>query len=65
MANNSRIYVVTPKREGEALRLVDATNGTQAVGYVVRNSYAAKVATQAELVELVGKGVKVEKAGGE
>lgn len=65
MANNSRIYVVRTVSEGGPVRLVDAANQAQAIGHVVRNTYTAEVAEQRELVELVGKGVKVEKAGAE
>lgn len=66
MANNTRIYVVTEQRDdGERVCLVDAATAAQAIGHCVRPKFAARVAEQADLVALIGKGVKVEKAGAE
>lgn len=66
MANNTRIYVVREQRDdGERVALVDAATAAQAIGHVVRGQFTAKVAEQVELVEHVGKGVKVQKAGAE
>lgn len=68
MANNTRIYVVREQADGvagTAVHLVDAATAAQAIGHVVRNKYTAKVAEQLELVEHVGKGIRVQKAGAE
>jgi hypothetical protein len=64
MASNTRIYVVRDK-ELTPVALVEASTQAQAIGHVVRSNYLAGVAGQRELVELVGKGMKVEKAVGE
>lgn len=64
MANNTRIYVVREQgATGAGRHLVEAATQAQAIGHVVRGKYTAEVAEQGELVELVSKGVKVEKAG--
>ena len=71
MANNTRIYVVTEATPGGddasklTSRLVDAGSAAQAIGHCVRPKFAARVAEQSDLVTLLGKGVKVEKAGAE
>lgn len=62
MASSKRIYVVKPANGEGDERLVEASNKTQAVGFVARNHFKANLASQAELVELVTAGVKVEKA---
>lgn len=60
-----RIYLVASKLgEGnEAGALVRASSQAQAIGHVVRNRYAAEVASQTQLVDLVTAGIKVEDAG--
>lgn len=58
----SRIYKVegpTP----EQTRLVRAATPAQAIRHAVRSDYAATVAAQEDLVELLGRGVTVETAG--
>lgn len=57
----SRIYLVTDK--GRPPRLVEATHPAQAVGHVARASITAEIASQQDLVDLVRKGTRVEKAG--
>lgn len=58
----SRIYFVVNTKTG-AERLIDAVNEAQAIRHVARDEYAASVAGQRTLVELLAKGVKVERAG--
>lgn len=59
----TRVYVV---KEGDSGgRLVEAASQAQAISHVVRGKYVATVATQGELVTLLGAGAKVEKAGEE
>lgn len=57
----TRIYAVTAK--AGAVALVEAGTPSSAIRHVTREQYSAEVATQAQLVELVTQGVKVEKAG--
>lgn len=60
--SNKRIYCV----EGPATtHLVEASSQAQAVNHVVRSLFTAVVANQRTLVELLGKGVKVETTGEE
>lgn len=60
----SRIYRVDPLKAQEAARLISANTPAQALKHVVSELFAVEVATQADLVELIGKGVKVEDAQG-
>jgi hypothetical protein len=60
----TRIYVVHSTAEGEGPRLVTAVSQAQAIGYVA-SKYTAVVASQTELVTLLGQGLKVEEAGNE
>jgi hypothetical protein len=55
-----RIYVVTTA-DGE--RLVEASSKSQAVTYVANSTITAEVASQSDLVRLVGDGVSVEGTG--
>lgn len=59
-----RIYKVLNGKDS-SITLVDASSGSQAVGYVVRGQYSAKAATTREVAELVGAGKKIEVAGEE
>lgn len=52
-----RIYVVGGPT---GIHLVNASTKQSAIAYVAHNVYRATVATQNDLVELLGKGVKVE-----
>jgi len=58
----TRIYYVSG---ADKPRLVRASSQAQAINHVVRNQYTASVATQINLVELLGKGVVVETASEE
>jgi hypothetical protein len=60
----SRIYVVTAigNADGRKKRLVRASNATQAWRRVAEELITVDLATQDELVELAGAGVKVEEA---
>lgn len=64
MADKTRIYAVTDSKT-KTVALVEASNPAQARGHCARNQYSAEVAGQKQLVELMGKGVKVEVAGAE
>lgn len=55
----SRIYVVGGPT---GLRLVDAVTKQQAIAHVAHSTFNAAVASQHDLVELLGKGIKVESA---
>lgn len=57
--STQRIYLVS---NGKDARLVRASNQAQAVRHVVRNTFTASVASQDELVDALGKGIKVEDA---
>jgi hypothetical protein len=66
MTAASRIYIVTTREvEGQAPanapRLVRAVNAAQALRHVAQ-VYQATVASQDDLIDHVGKGVKVEDA---
>ena len=54
-----RIYVVGGPT---GIHLVSSTTKQAAIAYVAHNVYKATVASQNDLVELLGKGVKVEQA---
>ena len=56
---SERIYVVGGPT---GIHLVNATTKQTAIAYVAHSQYNAAVATQNDLVELLGKGVKVEHA---
>lgn len=58
----TRIYAVSTPA---GTRLVEAPNRSQAINHVARDTIAAKVAPQKEIVSLVSEGVKVEVANGE
>lgn len=67
MSDNNRIYVVTQATgEGDGStdqqHLVRAGSQAQAIRHVVGNQFSAEVATQDDLVTLIGKGVKVREA---
>jgi hypothetical protein len=57
-----RIYVVTEEGKNEQ-HLVRASSQAQAVHHVVAARFCAEVASQSQLVQLLGDGVKVEEAG--
>lgn len=57
-----RIYVVTA---GTDQRLVSAANRQQAVAHVARSTIGCEVASQMDLVAMVGNGVKLEQASPE
>lgn len=52
-----------PNSENELL--IEATTAAQAYRHVARKTWNATVATQTDLIELIGRGVKVEKASDE
>jgi hypothetical protein len=54
-----RIYVVGGPT---GIHLVNASTKSTAIAYVANTKYNAHVASQSDLVELLGKGVKVEQA---
>lgn len=60
----TRIYVVTDTEAVAKYRLVRASSGAQAIKHCASH-YIADVATQDELVRLVGEGTTVEIAGAE
>ena len=53
-----RIYLV---KTGDKERLINATNKPQALSYAVRTTTTAELASQSDLVRLLGNGVTVEK----
>jgi hypothetical protein len=61
MATATRIYIVT--NSAGATRLVKATVASQAITHVAKNAFTAKVASQDDLVQALGNGVKVETYG--
>jgi hypothetical protein len=61
MATSTRIYIVNGT-DG-ATRLVKATVASQAITHVAKNAFTAKVASQDDLVQALGNGVKVETYG--
>ena len=66
MATPTRIYMITKRHRQETVhQLVRAANAAQARSHVARNSYAVAVASQDDLVEQLGFGVKVETANEE
>jgi hypothetical protein len=60
---SKRIYIVRPLRDGPKARLVRAANNAQALRHVALDTLTAEVASQDDLVRLVGQGAKVEEAG--
>jgi len=68
MATPNRIYLITVKQaEGApasgAPRLVRAPNQAQAIRHVAADMLVADVASQDDLVMMLGQGVKVETSG--
>jgi hypothetical protein len=61
MATATRIYIVTGPDGSN--RLVKATVASQAITHVAKNAFTAKVASQDDLVQALGNGVKVETYG--
>ena len=57
-----RIYLVT---QGLETSLIEAGNKVAAVNFLARKTIKASVASQLELVEMIGAGAKVLKAGNE
>ena len=62
MSANTRIYVVGGTAI-ETPRLVKASTQAQALNHVVSSLFKVEVASQDQLVDLAGRGVKVEAAG--
>ena len=61
----NRIYIVTtPDAKGETY-LVRAQTSAQAIRYVSKKHFEAKVATQDECIQCACQGVKVEDASAE
>lgn len=60
---SKRTYKVTNSGDTESVHLVKASTQAQAIGFVVRNTFKAEVASQDDLIALLGNGVKVEDAG--
>ncbi len=56
---SERIYVVGGPT---GIHLVSATTKQTAIAYVAHNVYKAAVASQNDLVELLGEGIKVKQA---
>lgn len=63
--NKTRIYRISDVHAKHPDRLVEASTRSQAVRHVADDVFNSRVATQDDLVELVGKGAKVEKASTE
>ncbi len=56
-----RIYtVIDLQNPSEPVRLINAATPASAIGHASRNRFAAKVATQADLVKAVKAGIEVE-----
>lgn len=61
-----RIYSVIDMQAPDTRpRLVNASSQAQAIHYVVQLRYAAEVASQSVLVQMLTAGVKVEEVGNE
>jgi len=60
--STKRIYVVKSASGDGKARLIEASNKTQAIGFAARTHFAANLAGQQELVELVKGGAEVERA---
>lgn len=58
MATQQRVYIVgTPDNQ---VRLVKASVRQQALTHVANHLFTVRVATQDDLIEALGKGIKVE-----
>lgn len=60
----TRVYVVT-QQDGAPVALVRAVSKAAAVNHAVKRDFRADVATQDELIDLVGAGWRVDVAGAE
>lgn len=58
MATPTRIYLVTDHSDGGSF-LIRAAHPAQAVSMIVRNRYQAEVASQEQIVEMLGLGANV------
>ncbi len=63
--SKSRIYQCDVTVQPTSVRLVRATNASQAIRHVAEGMITAEVASQEALVRLIGQGTKVEDAGEE
>lgn len=64
MAATTRIYLVQDAG-GNSKRLVRATHPGHALMHAARTTFDVHVASQNELVDLLGRGIEVEKITGE
>jgi hypothetical protein len=61
--STTRFYKLAPVLgNGDKPRIVEATSQSQAYSHMARMHWVASIASQFDLVELIGQGVKVEKA---
>jgi hypothetical protein len=60
MAAATRIYLVNGPT---GTRLIKATVASQAITHAAKSAFTAKVASQDDLVEALGNGIKVESYG--
>lgn len=55
------MYKVTEKATG-IVRLIDAFSADKAIAFIAGDRYECKVAKAADIAQIIGSGVKVEKA---
>lgn len=68
MAAQTRVYVVVRRDaepKGESRRLVRSAHPATALRHVADSEYSVSVASQDELIALLGKGIRVEEVGQE
>jgi hypothetical protein len=63
MATKTRIHVV--EDEGEAMALVRARSRARAIRHCIANRFGAHIASQDDLIRMLGEGMKVETADAE
>ena len=56
-----RVYLV--RESNEVISLVRARTASEAIRHAIANRFSAEVASQDDLIRLVGDGMKVETAG--
>lgn len=57
----TRMYKIIEKATG-IVRLIDAFSADKAIAFIARDRYECKVAKAADIAQIIGSGVKVEKA---
>lgn len=65
MNTNGKTRIYSVRESPDSIRLIEATNSSQALRYCARQRYHVEVASAREVANHMARGVKVEQANGE